>query len=347
MKYKVLFFFLMIGVVAQAQENLIPNGGFEEGTSSKPDYWYFPNDLAYQRAEDAHSGKYAAKIYANAGTFYLNKEGNSNVIDVEENSQYILSYWYKADMNAENLELYVSWFANNNLIKREANGKVNLNNQWQKREVTLTVPAGINKLGISFYISRASGFISIDDVSLVRKNNGSGEVIVPPTNISATLFQREIALKWDKEADANLKWEVFVNDKSVGNTSTNHFMITQLEPATTYKVKVRSLKNGKASEFSKEENYRTNVFTRSVDDVSRIPHLRTLDLDGDCPQTIDLYYNDLANKNAKIQYFVNEKQVAPNGNQLTFPQKGKQKLKIIIEEAPNQVWEMEYYLNIR
>ena len=347
MKYKVLFFFLMIGVVAQAQENLIPNGGFEEGTSSKPDHWYFRFEFAYERSSDAYKGNYAAKFYANPGSFYLNKNGETNVIDVNEKEEYILSYWYKGDVIENNLEPFIFNYTDDKIQKREGKEKSSISKQWQKREITFTIPSGINKLGIYFQVTSGRGYIYLDDVSLVRKNNGSGEVIAPPTNISATLFQREIALKWDKEADANLKWEVFVNDKSVDNTSINHFMITQLEPATTYKVKVRSLKNGKASEFSKEENYRTNVFTRSVDDVSRIPHLRTLDLDGDCPQIIDLYYNDLANKDAKIQYFVNEKQITPNGNQLTFPQKGKQKLKIIIEEAPNQVWEMEYHLNIR
>ncbi|GIZ15327.1 hypothetical protein RCZ15_14670 [Capnocytophaga catalasegens] len=337
----------MVGLVAQAQSNLVPNGGFEEGSSSRPDNWYFPNGFAYQRSSDAHSGSYAAKIYANAGTFYLRQEGETNVIDVEANAQYVLSYWYKGDVPAQNMELYVSWFDGNNRIKREALGKVSFTSQWQKREVTLTVPVGINKMGIAFYVSQSSGFISIDDISLVYQGNGGGGGVSVPTGVSVRGYQREIEVRWDKEVDKRLQWEVFVNNQSVGKSQTNQYLITGLEPQKSYKIKVRALKGVEFSDFSKEINAITSNMIRSQNDMERVPHLRTLNIDGECPQTIDLYYNDLANKNAKIQYFINSKQVFPTNNQLTFPKKGKQTLKIIIEETPNMKWELDYYLDVK
>lgn len=347
MKYRIFILFLIVGLVAQAQSNLVPNGGFERGSSSKPDNWYFPNGFAYQRSSDAHSGSYAAKIYANSGTFYLHQEGEINAIDVEANAQYVLSYWYKGDVSDRNMELYVSWYDGDSRIKREALGKVSFTSQWQKREVTLTVPTGINKMGIAFYVSQSNGFISIDDISLVYQGNGGGGNVSVPTGVSTREYQREIEVRWDKEADRQLQWEVFVNDQSVGKTQTNRFLVTDLEPQKSYRIKVRALRGSDVSDFSKEINAITNDMRRSQNDMERVPHLRTLNIDGEVSQTIDLYYNDLANKNAKIQYFINSKQVFPANNQLTFPKKGKQTLKIIIEEAPNMKWELDYYLDVK
>lgn len=347
MKYNVLFLFWILAMVAQAQNNLVPNGSFEEGTSSKPDYWYFPNGFAYQRSTDAHSGNYAAKIYANTGIFYLNKNGDSNVIEVQENAQYVFSYWYKGDIVGENMELFISWFTDDSRIKRESLGKVSFSNQWKKQELTLTIPVGINKMGIAFYVSQGNGFMSIDDISLVYKNQGQGGNVAAPTGLAVKEYQREIEVKWDKEADSNLRWEVFVNNQQVGEAQTNRYIVTGLDPAMSYKIKVRAKKLVQVSEFSNEINARTNYMRRPQNDMERVPHLRTLGIDGDCEQTIDLYYNDLANKNANITYFINKNQVFPVNNKLTFPKKGKQTLKIIIEEAPDAKWELDYYLNVK
>ncbi|GIM58755.1 carbohydrate binding domain-containing protein [Capnocytophaga canimorsus] len=347
MKYRIFILFLIVGLVAQAQSNLVPNGGFERGSSSRPDNWYFPNGFAYERSSDAHSGSYAAKIYANAGTFYLHQAGNTNVIDVEEGAQYVFSYWYKGGVPGSNMELYISWYQDAKLIKRESFGKVSFSGQWQEREVMLTVPVGINKMGIAFYVSQSRGFINLDDISLVYQGSGgSGEVSVP-TGVAVKEYQREIEVRWDKEADRQLQWEVFVNDQSVGKTQTNRFLVTDLEPQKSYRIKVRALRGSEVSDFSKEINSITNNMRRSQNDMERVPHLRTLNINGETLQTIDLYYHDLANKNANIQYFINSKQVFPTNNQISFPKKGKQTLKIIIEEAPNMKWELDYYLDVK
>lgn len=347
MKYRIFILFVMVGLVAQAQSNLVPNGGFEKGTSSKPDHWYFPNGFAYERSSDAHSGNYSAKIYANAGTFFLHNASKSNIIEVEANAQYTLSYWYKGNVPNRNMELYVSWYDGDTQIKRESLGRVSFASQWQKQEVVVTAPVGINKMGIAFYVSQSSGFIQIDDVSVVYHSSGTAGGVSAPTGISSKEYQREIEVKWDKEADKTLQWEVWVDNQSVGKTQTNQFLVTDLEPGKRYKIKVRTLKGADTSDFSKELDVITNYMSRNQNDTERVPHLRTLNIDGEVPQSIELYYNDLANKNAKIRYFINKKEVFPTNRLLTFPKKGKQKLTLIIEETPNEKWELDYYLNVK
>lgn len=346
MKYQILIFFL-VSLWGQAQENLVLNGGFENGTQNRPENWYFPNDMAYQRTSQAHSGRYAAQIYANSGTFFLTQGGKANIIPVDENHQYTASFWCKSNTYSENLEMIISWYNDNNLIKRERLGKTSISLQWKKKEVVLTAPVGANLAGISFYVSRANGYIILDDVSLVYESGGQEQSIVAPTGLSAKEFQREIALKWDKQAGRNLQWEVFVNDQSVGKTATNAYVVSDLELDTQYTIKVRTLRGGQMSDFSNQLPVRTNNMRRTADDLDRVPHLRTLTIDGVCQQTIDLYYNDLASKNAKIDYFVNGKRVFPTNKRLTFPKKGIQTLKIIIEESPEAKWELIYTLNVQ
>ena len=299
------------------------------------------SDLAFERTTDAHSGSYAAKFYSNTGTFV------ANIINVTENEQYELSFWHKGNVNGQLMEAFVVWYNGDTRLKNESIEKVNFTNQWKEEKKLFIVPNGANKLGIRFYVSSGSGYLFLDDVSLVYKGTSGGRPITPPTGIKGERFQREISLSWDKETDQRISWEVFVNNNSVGRSTTNSFIITDLDPLNNYNVKLRAIRGNETSSFTTEESYQTRNFIRGLNEIDRIPHMRTLGLDGECNQKLNLFYNDLANKNAKIQYFIDGQKVMPVGYTLTFPQKGKHKLKVIIEESPNQVWELEYNLNIK
>ncbi|GET44740.1 fibronectin type III domain-containing protein [Capnocytophaga felis] len=354
---------LLLGLswIAQAQQNLIPNGGFEEYISDdKPKNWsfswgsFFRNDkYGY---EQARSGKYCPKLYANASQFYvIDNNYKSAAIDVQEGATYLLTYWYKGTMTRENMELVISWYGSandSNPIKRDSEGKVTPNaTEWKKREVELTVPIGVTKMGVAFVMSRSSesGYILIDDVSLVYKNDSGGgnTQLSVPTRFQVQTFQREALLSWDKEANPGLQWEVVVGTQAPQRTATNSFLVRDLEPKTNYTFKVRAVKGGSTSEYTNNITGTTQSMRYDINDVRRVPHLRTLNDDGTCPQTIDLFYNDLADTSAQITYFVNGKKVQPNGHQFSFPQKGKQKLKIIIVEAADRQWEIEYDLEVK
>ncbi|WP_172914856.1 fibronectin type III domain-containing protein [Capnocytophaga canis] len=353
---------LLLGLswIAQAQENLIPNGGFEEYTpGKKPKNWSFSNNIFFRNDdfgnEQARSGQYCPKLYANAGQFYVIDDNYSSAaIDVQEGATYLLTYWYKGTINRENMELVVSWYNSSSAspIKRDYKGKVTPKaSEWTKREVELTVPIGITKMGVAFVMSRSSGsgYILIDDVSLVYKGEAGGgnTQLSAPTRFQVQTFQREALLSWDKEADPQLQWEVVVDAQAPQRVVTNSFLVRGLEPETNYTFKVRAVKGANASEYTNHITKGTQSMQYGINDIRRVPHLRTLNDDGICKQTIDLFYNDLADASARITYFVNGKEVQPNGDQLTFPQKGKQKLKIIIIEAVDRQWEIEYDLEVQ
>ena len=86
--------------------------------------------------------------------------------------------------------------------------------------------------------------------------------------------------------------------------------------------------------------------SENADYEGRIPYLYTIREDGACPQTLRLYYNDLANPDALITYKIDGVSVTPEGSVLTFPSKGRHILQIEIEEAPERKWEIEYKLNV-
>ena len=87
--------------------------------------------------------------------------------------------------------------------------------------------------------------------------------------------------------------------------------------------------------------------SENADYEGRIPYLYTIREDGACPQTLRLYYNDLANPDALITYKIDGVSVTPEGSVLTFPSKGRHILQIEIEEAPERKWEIEYKTECR
>ena len=104
-----LFALLPTALAAQVGQNIIPNGSFEEDAATaaarrhhvradhenegdddendkpsgdfdpyaKPLYWYINASLYSTRVTDAHSGKFALKLYPNGGSFFTrDKEFN-------------------------------------------------------------------------------------------------------------------------------------------------------------------------------------------------------------------------------------------------------------------------------
>lgn len=55
------------------------------------------------------------------------------------------------------------------------------------------------------------------------------------------VFENEITLFWDKdwEKDEELEYEIFLDEKSIGNTTKTHYKITDLVPETDYHISVK------------------------------------------------------------------------------------------------------------
>lgn len=356
MKKYIAFIFLLTAGFLLAQQNLVPNGGFEKYSQGKPQNWRFSQYLNYDRSSDAKSGKYSAKFWANGGSINLFVDDyRFNAIPVEENSEYKFSFWYKGkivlknkNIPMKNIATIITWFRDNTEIKKEFldDEKVITTKQWQQKEITLKVPPGANKMGISFSIEEADSYGFIDDVSLIFSKKIAAS-LPKPSNFVATSYQREIELSWDKEADSSIGWEVVIDNKQPIKTNSNSFIIEDLQLEKKYSVKVRATKGSDKSEFTQELNVTTKNLNRSKESSERVPHLRTLGNDAQIPKSIRLYYNDLSNPNATIKYFVDGTEIFPQNKIFTFPKEGKQKLSISIDEGDSYQWDLEYNINVR
>ena len=371
---------------AQLNKELLLNGGFEEYAQSatppstgdeeegeeneeeeeeedtfnpyqKPLFWYISDQLGYSRVkEDVHGGQFAVKLYPNGHSFYSrDKDFNLNCIKINGEGEYRLSYWYKGKAKKPNVIAIVDWYKGNKIIRKDrlANEKVeSFTDAWQQKVITLTAPAGVDKAGIGFELeydpsANDGGYILFDDISFMQTKEATKEpTLTPPTGLRAQVQQREVELSWNAVSEPGVSYEIRCNDKMIATTKATSYIIEKLSPDTPYRFTVTTVKGEETSKPSQPLNEHTFQMTETVDDAGRIPYLYTIREEGTCSQTLRLYYNDLADPNARISYKIDGASVTPEGSSITFPNKGKHILQIEIEETPERKWEIEYKLNV-
>ena len=67
---------------------------------------------------------------------------------------------------------------------------------------------------------------------------------------------------------------------------------------------------------------------------------------GTCPRALPLFWKELADANAKITYWVDDKQQEPTDGQLLFTKSGEHFLHILVVESDGREWELDYQLNV-
>lgn len=358
MKKIFLILSIKLSLMLSAQQNLIPNGGFETYRSNRFTGWFLADAHYFERSTDARSGRNSLKVWANGTSFTTVRANNQfNVAEVEAGAVYDFAYWYKGDTQntstgnrEKNIIINVFWYKDDERVKTEsfANDMVEPSPTiWQEKKLQLKAPLGVNKVGISFRIQRGSGYVQIDDVSLIFKESGSVDTLPTPTKFTRTIYQREIELAWDKEADPDIQWEVVVNDNAPIKVTTNSYVIEGLEPNSNHRVKIRAVKGTLVSEYTQEYAITTPRLNYTKDDLDRVPYLRTINNDMRCPQILNLYYTDLADKNAKLTYWIDGTETAPRNGKLHFPKTGKQKLKVVVEESETLKWDIDYEVDVQ
>ena len=322
----------------------------------KPLFWYIRDQLGYSRVKEPHSGQFAVKLYPNGHSFYSrDKDFNLNCIKINSEGEYRLSYWYKGKAKKPNVIAIVDWYKGNKIIRKDrlTNEKVeSFTNNWQQKVITLTAPAGVDKAGIGFELeydpsANDGGYILFDDISFMQTKEATKEpTLTPPTGLRAQVQQREVELSWNAVSEPGVSYEIRCNDKKIATTKATSYIIEKLSPNTSYRFTVTTVKGEETSKPSQPLNEHTFQMTETVDDAGRIPYLYTIREEGTCSQTLRLYYNDLADPNARISYKIDGASVTPEGSSITFPNKGKHILQIEIEETPERKWEIEYKLNV-
>ena len=194
----------VLATVANAQTNLIPNGGFETWTAGVPDSWTITpatnGGTATQETTDVHGGTSALKMTAPAGTGNI----RAAVTDfaVVAGHSYTLTYWYKDATDNARGRHWGAW--------RTATGGVtpadtslqpdyypnSANGGWQLVTVTATAPATATVLRFDFRVYQDtgnSGVILYDDVVLIDntlsvKDNAIAGLKVYPNPVTGGKF---------------------------------------------------------------------------------------------------------------------------------------------------------------
>lgn len=175
-----------------------------------------------------------------------------------------------------------------------------------------------------------------------------GSSLQAPQALRAVAYQHEIELSWqDNNNDREgISWQVVVGEQVI-NTSSKSCIIEGLDANQTYDIKVYARDANERSEAG-ELSTKTQALAKDVNDLGRIPYLRTVSVQGKCPQFLPLYYNDLANANAQITYKLNGNAVQPIQSKIELnPNSVRETLEINIDEGEGRVWRIIYYLHVR
>ncbi|TYK39256.1 fibronectin type III domain-containing protein [Bacteroides pyogenes] len=362
--YRIALLVMMWGwnvPTVNAQENLLKNGGFEEwegtGYSAKPKDWKIATQVSGIKSVDGkRDGGKGTKIFM----AYLSGGGSisQNDIKVKNGESITLTLWHLMK-DDDNKKFYVmfNFYKDDEWMDNKELKFTAKKDTWQEFSSSIQVPQGkdINKavMAITFPRNSKNGEIFLDDISLIK--SGGGGTTTPdipkpkpekPQNIKTESFQREITVSWKKHDAEGVTYEVKVGEQTYPEITGNSFTVERLTPGQTYIIEVCAVKDGVRSDYEKK-SAKTKDLEKAVASKDRIPYLRTVGPAASCEgRFLKLYYNDLANPDAKISYKLDGKPVQPKDNTLEFPAfEGHYKrfqLEIHIDEGEGREWEILY-----
>lgn len=352
----VVALWLVTFAMGYAQTNLLLNPSFEERRTDnpgKPNSWYFSSDLAPSLVRSAQHGTYSMRFYANVGSIAPMKIGPNGAdhryIEVSGGRTYRLSYWYRGDEGMTNLLPMFHWVGVEGATTTQTmqDQMIVTASQWQEKVIEVVAPAGATRLGFNLRVRATSGWINLDNFSLIELDRPIVvQPIDPPTGVVAEGHQREIELRWNRSLVEGVRWQVRLNGSAPIEVTAPHHTFAGLEPDTNYTVSVRAVGEGAESPYV-TQSIKTARMTKGVDDPDRIPYLRTVGAMGVVSIELPLYYNDLARVDGQFVYRINGHVVTPRESKLLLPSVGKHLLEIDIIEAEGYEWSLVYKLNVR
>ena len=191
----------LTAVTANAQDNLIINGDFENWTGTNPENFdpagttVLYNDLITKETTTSQSGNAVKQQSKAQGTTqYLEY---SDLIPVVPGHSYTISYWYLDNDTQARTRLWSSWLdASNTALATALQSNIQLSDysvdgaNWVNQTVTVTAPEGAAKIRYqirAYHQDGASGgFIYYDNLSFVdnttagvNDNNIEGLLMFP------------------------------------------------------------------------------------------------------------------------------------------------------------------------
>lgn len=346
-----IFILAAINVNAQSNSNgeILTNGGFEQwDRPGKPSGWRIQESLYPEQVKDSRpggSGTEALKVYFNELSFYLDPS-----VPVKTETKYTFSFWYKGNLDYKEIKLSALWWKDGSIKKRDYDFILATTDkdEWKQAKGVITSPSDIDAMTMKVKVDYGyNGHVIFDDFSVIPEGGGISEPeLEAPQNLKITPYQGEMEISWDKVDDSEVQWEVTFDDNVETTTTENVFVKTNLVPGSNHTVKIRAVKGDVKSEFS-EKSELTQSMEKGINDPKRIPYLRTVTPDGNSEgRTLKLYFNELANPEAKISYKLNGNPIEPKNNTLEFPAFNedfkKFQLEVFINEDEGREWEITY-----
>lgn len=362
-------------------ENLIPTGDFEQaGANGFPLGWtsYGSGTINYSSTETQRPQGTGSKVIeiTPRGMTQLRWQGQRITLDPQK--KYILSFWHKATTTAgTDIVLLAKWYNTgeayhtkqtmyprqlplSSLVSQQDKERLILtmktDTEWQQVWLPIELPQearqGATEMTIDVVILRGSALM-LDDLMLQavqgetfpkQPEHPGGNKTQPVSGLKLTPYQREIEVRWDAPQNPETTWELTLGNKTY-TTDKPNLVIENLEPKSKYQFSIRALLNGVYS-VAQERNVETDALRYEADDIERIPYLRAINSSGRCPKILPLYYSDLANPQAEINYWIDDVPTQPQAGKLHFPSTGSHRLRLRIVESSDKIWEIDYEIEI-
>ena len=339
---------IQLSAQSSGNDKVFPNRGFEEWKNGTPTGWRIGSSLFPEQVKESRpggTGTYALKVYLNTDNIFLNKP-----VPVKAKKKYAFSFWYKGSINNNRMTVTLLWYDNGKVASRkDVITAITSKDKWKKAEVDVAIPENIHSMGMKLGIRSGlnESNLVLDDFAMELKGDSDPtSALEAPQNLKMKAYQGEMEVSWSKVTDNQVKWEVTFDDKVETTISENTFIKTKLTPGSRHTIRVRAVKGNVFSQYVQQTGT-TERLKESESSEDRVPYLRTINPDGTFEgRFLKLYYNELANPNAKISYKLNGIAIEPKNNTLEFPDfEGFYKqfqLEIYIDEGEGREWEILY-----
>ncbi|MRI62930.1 fibronectin type III domain-containing protein [Ornithobacterium rhinotracheale] len=341
MKILRFFLFLLLSFqVVNAQENLLPNGDFEQGL----DNWY-SNKFELNNSGGRGGGKYLSTEYLR---FYDYPNVTTKKLKIEDvaGQKIIISFWVSTNTPLDKISVRIG------ATKDDGNEEYNMEGTsyntingftveeedegWKKLVKELLIPENIAYLN-SFKVQIQQSFIKLDDIQISYKEQ---KATAPKDFKAEEVSQRSANLTW--KAQKGKEYVLELNGESFElSEGVNSYKLSNLVPGEQYHAKIWTKD---APELVSEIDFATDAVQIQKEYGRAFPYLENVK-NNRVPQNFNYNILDLEGPQiSKVKVFFNnvEAQIDEQGN-VTLPSFVEGDMKIVVTQTNEKETIINYY----
>ncbi|QAR31497.1 fibronectin type III domain-containing protein [Ornithobacterium rhinotracheale] len=341
MKILKFFLFLFLSLqVAKAQDNLLPNGDFEQGLEN----WYTNKFDLYpgggiDGGNCVNTGYLKFYDYPSVTTKNLKIDGIGGQV-------LVFSFWVSKNTALDKVSVRIGATKddgseeynmkgtsyntiNDFAIEEEVNG-------WKKLGKELSIPENIAYLN-SFKVQIQQSYIKLDDIQIYYKEQ---KATAPKDFKAEEISQRSANLTWKTQKGKEYVLELN-GDSFELSEDVKSYKLSNLVPGGQYRAKIWTKD---APELVSEINFTTDAVQIQKEYGRAFPYLKNLK-NNRVPQNFNYNILDLEGPQiAKVKIFFNnvEAQIDEQGN-VTLPSFVEGDMKVVVTQANEKETIINYY----